>query len=259
MINILQPVKANIMYKYYFIIVLNIILISKSFAQTMGISTYSGIIYNHSQRLYQPLGLLNDNYHKNFIYGVDVNYEKDRIGYKLGYYSTKFTNVLNFDGSPDLYFSNKNFIGSIAAHIVYLAFSNSVIKKNNYKLNLVFGIDMSYTDRNSYDGKHYIRDSLYFEDNSYYIDLITYTHTIRDRTFGFDFSIENHFLITNSISAFISLTGRLGFAQAFTLYYVHSFTGIDDGHSTIPQDSMVANKGDFIGLKIGMKYNFITF
>ncbi|HHB52125.1 MAG TPA: hypothetical protein ENK75_03655, partial [Saprospiraceae bacterium] len=97
------------MYKYYFIIALNIIMITKSFGQTLGISTYSGIIYNHSQMLYQPLGLLNDNYHRNFLYGVDLNYEMDRIGYKLGYYSTKFTNVLNFDGSPALYFSNKNF------------------------------------------------------------------------------------------------------------------------------------------------------
>ncbi len=247
------------MYKYYFIIVLNIIQISKSFGQTIGISTYSGMIYNHSQRLYQKLGLLNDNYFRNFLYGADVNYEKDRIGYKLGYYYTKFTNVLNFDGSPDLYYSNKNFIGSITAHIVYLAFSNSVIKNNNYKLNMVFGIDMSYTDRNSYDGQFYIRDSLYFEENSYYIDLNTYIHTIRDRTFGFNFSVENHFLISDSISAFVSLTGRLGFEQAFTLYYVHSFTRIDNGHSINPDDSIVANKGDFIGLKIGVQYNFIKF
>ncbi len=245
------------MNKYYFFIALNIILISKSFGQTIGVSIYSGVIYNHSQRLYKNLGLLNDNYHRNFLYGLDINLEKDRKGLKFGYYSTKYTNVLNFDGDPSLYFSHKDFTNSITVHNVYLAFSNAVIKKNKYGLNMVFGIDMSYTNFNSFDPQFYIRDSLYFEDNSYYIDLKTYTHTIKDRTFGFDFSIENHFLFTDSISAFVSMTGRFGFSQAFTLYYIHRFTRIDNGHSTWPEDSMVANKGDFVGMKIGIRYNFL--
>ncbi len=144
-------------------------------------------------------------------------------------------------------------------HNVYIAYSNSIINNDKYNLNMLFGIDMSYTNFNSFDPQFYIRDSLYFEDNSFYIDLNTYTHTIKDRTFGFDFSIENHFLITDSISAFVSMTGRFGFSQAFTLLYKHSFTNMKSGYSTLPEYSMVANKGDFVGMKIGIQYNFLKF
>ena len=243
------------MKKFYFIIGLSIFIIMKSFGQTFGISIYSGLIYNHSQRLYESLGLLNDNYYKNFLYGADIICEKDKIGFKLGYYKTKFTNVLNFDGSPTLYFTNKNFLSSVTTQMIYLGFSNSVIKTSKYKLNLVFGIDMSYIDLNSYEGDFVIRDSLYFEDNAYYIDLLSLSRTLNQTTFGFNFSIENHYLITKSIFAFVSITGRAGFMQTFTNLYFHSFTSIDDGHSTLWQHSMVANKGDFWGVKIGMLYN----
>ena len=143
---------------------------------------------------------------------------------------------------------------------VYLAFNNSVYKKGIYTLNLGLGIDASFTDFNSFNHnyQYHIHDIISYNENRKYIDIFTHTRNLRVFSFGIDLSIDNYFSIYDNLSAFISLIGRSGLMQAFSLYHESYLTSIESGFSTYSTETHVVNKGDFLGIKIGVEYKLYS-
>lgn len=229
-----------------------------SIAQETGVNIYGGVMVNHSMRLIKNTPISNNNYYFDKTFGLDIYRKRNKRGFEIGVYFVTLVNDFNLRGIPSVPVTKDRIYFKYSYANFKLGFRGNIVKKRHFIMDYNLGFDISYSiflDRTKENFEQHIIDSVRYEGNRYEIDLKSDDMDFREFAYGLYFSLTNAIPLTDRLDFSFAFIARMGLVMTTESYHYYQLTD-NTGNKLQPNNAFVTNKGDIMGLNIGLTYKF---
>jgi len=228
---------------------------ASAISQELEIKAYNGIFLNHSQRAMANLGLGHDNYSPVHLFGLDIHYVRNKIGFGAGLYTNNYVSDFNLRFHPLFPSTDKKFLTLFRAYGIKADFQTIIYENKLIKVKINIGLDYSYSSFNKANDRipRITSDSIIYYDNRLKIDITNFLVIVYTGTIGIHSGVACVFKINDRIDLAVELLSRLGFSQKYQMYHSYVLSDERDGYKS-RGSAHVLNKGDLFGINIGFVY-----